>query len=104
MYSPVIALRLYVTGIFELQRTRNFVDLLKTCVVISPFSLTNSVSRNFVGITSNGVLFFHYKNLFLQAAFLHHYIPTSFSTSLYTDIRIIDRAFIKYRFGKDYDI
>ena len=51
--SPVIALGLYLTGIFEHQCTGNFVHLLKTCVVISPFSLTNSVSRNFVVLTSN---------------------------------------------------
>ena len=51
--SQVIALRLYLTGIFELQCTGNFVDLLKTCFVISPFSLTNSVSSNFVVLASN---------------------------------------------------
>ena len=45
--SPVIALHLYLTGIFELQYTVNFVDLLKTCIVISLISLTNSVSGNF---------------------------------------------------------
>ena len=51
--SLVIALRLYPTGIFELQCTSNFVELLKTCLVISAFSLTNYASRNFFGLTSN---------------------------------------------------
>ena len=46
--SSPIALRLYLTGIFELQCTDNFVVLLKTCIVIPPFSLDNSVSMNFV--------------------------------------------------------
>ena len=58
--SPLIALRLYPTGIFELQCTDNFVDLLKTCVGISRFSLANSVSRNFVGLTSNVSLIFSF--------------------------------------------
>ena len=51
--SPVMALHLYLTRIFDLQCTGNFVDLLKTYIVISLFSLTNSVSRNFAGLTSN---------------------------------------------------
>ena len=36
--SPqMITLGLYLTGIFELQCTGNFTDLLKSCVVMSPF-------------------------------------------------------------------
>ena len=55
--SSVIALRLYLTETFELQCRGNFVDLLKTCAVVFPFSLTNSVSRNFVGLTSKFYIF-----------------------------------------------
>ena len=56
--SPELGLRLYQTRIFELQCTGNFVDLLKTCVVISPFYLTSSVSKNVVRLTSNLVFIF----------------------------------------------
>ena len=56
--SSLIALRLYLTEIFALQCTGNFVDLLKTGVVISPFSLTDYASRNFAGLTSNVSLIF----------------------------------------------
>ena len=51
--SPVVVLWLYLTRILKILCTGNFVDLLKTCVVISMFSLSNFVSRNFVGSISD---------------------------------------------------